>query len=349
MVIQEKVLMSGYFNKLHYFIAEIGLNHNGDSSVAEQMIVSAAEAGADAVKFQTYIPEKMYSSYTKSLLESGREGESDRSIIDFFGSFCLSEADLVRLKRIAYDHGVECISSPFDLESVDLLEKIGVKFYKVASSEVTHLRLLERIAETKKPVVLSTGMTHSDEIAKAISILKKGTSDIVLLHCVSLYPVPLEQINLARMKNLSQQFVLPVGFSDHTPDIESSYAAICMGATVIEKHFTLSRDFKCPDGNVSVTPDQFKTLIDRCKKYEIMNGDGKISFKTDEEKVAKSSRRSLYASRDIMKGEILDVNDIIEKRPGIGISSADIYRIIGKRSMRNISKDHLIREEFLEN
>jgi N,N'-diacetyllegionaminate synthase len=342
-------LMNSFFNKPHYFIAEIGLNHNGNRDTAEQMIIAAADAGADAVKFQTYNPEKMYSIYTSSLLESGREGKPDRSLIDFFRTFCLSETDLVRLKNIASEHNVEFVSSPFDLESVDLLERIGVKFYKIASSEVTHTRLLRRIAETKKPVIISTGMTHKDEIEKAVSISRKGTSDIVLLHCVALYPVPVDQINLSRMNRLKKECGLTVGFSDHTPDIESSYAAICMGASVIEKHFTLSREFKCPDGNVSVTPDQLKTLIERCRNFELMYGDGEISYKTDEEKVAKSSRRSLFASRNIKKGETLSESDIIEKRPGMGIGSAEISRIIGKRSIQDIEKDYLIREEYLGN
>lgn len=329
-------------------IAELGINHNGDRDSAEKMIRAAAASGADAVKFQTYVPELMYSVYTKSLMEKGVEAYPDRGIINFFAQFYFSPEDLAYLKHVADECSVEFFSAPFDLESVDVLENLGVRLYKVASSEVTNIRLLKAIASTGKPVLLSTGMTHEHEIAEAVRIFDEAGVDIAILHCVSLYPLDDKNMNLSRMSYLSQRFGKPVGFSDHSSDIRGAVAAAFMGASVIEKHFTLGGGYHCPDENVSVDPAGFSALASELENVRIMKGNGAVSFDVQEGEVAKSSRRSLYARIDIPEGKVLDDGDVVEKRPGLGISADKIYRYIGKRSRKNIQRDFLLHDEDFE-
>jgi N,N'-diacetyllegionaminate synthase len=329
-------------------IAEIGINHNGDLKTAVSMIESAAKAGADFVKFQTFDPAKMYTRYTKSLIETGNEGKADTSIIDFFEKLRLSEADHQVLKKCAEKNGVHFLSAPFDCDSFELLERIDVPAYKIASSEVTHVALLEKIAKTSKPVVMSTGMTHAEEIKCAIGILQKGGCSVILLHCVALYPVPPEQINLSRIDTLRREFGLPAGFSDHSPDLEYACAASWLGASVIEKHFTLSRDFACPDGNVSVTPEQIAELKNKASAIFVMRGDGKISYGKEEEKLAKSARRSLFASRDLKAGAVLAAEDLIAKRPGTGISPLETEAVLGRKMLKTVPADFMLRYEDFE-
>ena len=329
-----------------FLISEIGLNHNGDYNTAEKMILASAKSGADAVKFQTYNPEKMYSVYNKSLLDSGNEDLSDRSIIDFFAKFCFNQSDLEKLKKTAEDNGVIFFSAPFDGESVDTLEKIGVKMYKIASSEVTHSRLLEKISACGKPVIMSTGFSGETDIHNAV---RKFSPDMIsLLHCVSLYPLKNCDAHLSRINALRDRFSLRTGFSDHSPDNSLALFAAYAGATIIEKHFTLSRTFDCPDGNVSITPEQMLELRKSLDEVDTIMGKRELLFGLEEEKVAKSARRSLFASRDIVCGEVISDLDIIEKRPGVGISADKLDSVIGKKALKNIPKDHMIRYEFIK-
>ncbi|HEY1405987.1 MAG TPA: N-acetylneuraminate synthase family protein [Spirochaetota bacterium] len=329
-----------------FLIAEIGLNHNGDYHTAEKMILSAASSGADAVKFQTYNPDLMYSVYTKSLMENGTEGNADRSIIDFFRTFCFSFDELQRLKKVADDANVRFFSAPFDIESVDLLERLGVSLFKVASSEVTHTRLLEKIAKCGKPVIMSTGISSEEEISSAVDFL--SDVPLSLLHCVSLYPLEPSDAHLSRISALKKRFDLPVGFSDHNPGNDLALFASYAGASIIEKHFTLARDFPCPDGNVSITPEQMSFLRKSLDQALLVMGNSEISSGKSEEKVAKSARRSLFASRDISAGEIITSDDIIEKRPGVGVPASLWRSFIGKKTSCRISKDYLLRNEFFQ-
>jgi N,N'-diacetyllegionaminate synthase len=336
-----------YKNNRPFIIAEIGINHSGNVDVAERMIESAAKAGADAVKFQTFIPELLYSTYTKSLLETGAETSADNGIIDFFRTFVLSPDDHFRLKKCADSNGVHFLSAPFDIPSFELLEKVGVSAYKIASSEVTNIPLLEKIASTGKPVAMSTGMSHKHEIDNVVNILKNGGCEVTLLHCVALYPVPETEVNLSRIETLKKEFGLPVGFSDHSPDIEYAKTAAAMGAAVIEKHFTLSRDFECPDGNVSVTPEQLTCLIEETARIFTLRGNGEISYGKEEEKLAKCSRRSLYAAERILQGSVLERGNIVIKRPGMGMPVYELDSVLGKKALRDIPADaRIMKEDF---
>lgn len=331
------------------FIAEIGLNHLGSADLAAKMLIEAAKAGADAVKFQTFVPEYMYSVYSSSLLKSMNEGEADSSKIDFFKKYVLQQDEYIKLKILAEEHGLVFFSSPFDVDSVNFLEEIGVQLYKIASSELTNHMLLQRIAETKKPVIMSTGMSTEEEISMSIDFLQaEGVPDIVLMHCVSLYPLPTASSNLGRIVSLNKRFNLKVGFSDHTVGFRAAGIATALGARIIEKHFTLDEDYECPDRELSLSPYSFKRMKDSVECILNMIGDGHIDYDFCEDESAMQSRKSLFARRFIPKGKILEMDDIIPKRPGVGIPVYKLNRIIGKRTNRELGEDFLIRTEYLE-
>ncbi|MDY6968339.1 MAG: N-acetylneuraminate synthase family protein [Spirochaetota bacterium] len=344
-----KVFNDIFMGRELIFIAEIGLNHNGDPDIAARMITEAYNAGADAVKFQTFVPEYMYSVYSNSLIEYGCEKAGDPQNIDFFRKFVLDKDVYVKLMRQTENLGMEFFSSPFDVDSVDFLEDIGIRIYKIASSEVTNHFLLKRIAYTKKPVIMSTGISTEDEISMAIDLLRSsGTPDVVLMHCVSLYPLSSEKVNLKRIVSLKKRFNLNVGFSDHTKEIFATQAAVMLGARIFEKHFTIDRDYECPDKNISLTQSEFKKMRQSVEVNMSMLGDGEIDYDIIEEITAKSARKSLFARRHIPKGKQIELDDIIPKRPGIGIPVYKMNSIIGKKCKNNIEEDFLLREEYLQ-
>lgn len=330
------------------FIAEIGLNHNGNFNTARRMIEEAHKAGADAVKFQTFIPASMNSVFTSSLIRDGNENEPDDKEVTFFSRFVLNKDEYKELFTVSSKLKVEFFSSPFDPESVDLLEETGVRLYKIASSEVTNHILLDKIAQTGKPVIMSTGISSEDEISMAIDLLKRnGTRDIILMHCVSLYPTPVEALNLERINVLKNKFKLETGFSDHSSGIKSCEISAAMGVRIFEKHFKLDTDSDCPDKDVSLTPAEFRELTDSISLIDIMKGKGIINYTNYEKEVARLARRSLFAKRDIPKGKALTEDDIIPKRPGTGIPVYEFKNILGKVTNREINKDFLIRKEYL--
>ncbi|HNR89641.1 MAG TPA: N-acetylneuraminate synthase family protein [Spirochaetota bacterium] len=330
-------------------IAEIGINHNGDCDMAERMVRAAAQAGAHMVKFQTYVPELMYSPYTTSLLASGREGDADFSQIEFFRRFVLAKEDYVRLRDVARECGVEFFSSAFDEPSVDLLEEVGVRLYKIASSEVGNLRLLSRVARTAKPVIMSTGICTEDEIARALDLVRaEGCPDIALLHCVSNYPLDAAHANLRRISQLAERFGAPVGFSDHSSGTDLVGAAVALGARIFEKHFVHDPGYECPDRNVSVAPAEFAAMRQAADNALAALGDGRIAMGDSEKEVALSARRSLCAGRDIPAGKRLEAADVVPLRPGVGMPVHRCAGMLGRVSRRLIPKGHLIREEDFE-
>jgi len=336
-------------NKKIVFIAEIGLNHNGNADLAEEMIIKAAEAGADAVKFQTFVPEKMNSPYTSSLLKSGDETNPDYGIIDFFKQFTFTENQWRKLKKVSEKCGTEFFSAPFDAESVELLESLNVKFYKVASSELTNTPLLRKIGSVKKPVLLSTGMASETDIEHSLKDLKdSGASEIQLLHCVSIYPAAIYEANLNRIVALRDKFRIPVGLSDHTSGYESAVIAAVLGASVIEKHFKIDDNHDCPDKAVSLTTDGFKEMVEKVNNAIFIMGDGGIQYKGREADTARAARKSLFALKKIAAGEILTEDSISSLRPGIGISPNKIDEIKGKKSKIDINEGSLLKWEYFE-
>ena len=343
------MLNTVFNNKKIVFIAEIGLNHNGDITLAEEMIARAAEAGADAVKFQTFIPEKMNSPYTSSLMKNGEEKNPDYGIIDFFRKFTFTENQWKKLKRVSESNGTEFFSAPFDAESVELLEKLDVRLYKVASSELTNTPLIRKIGATKKPVLLSTGMAGENDIDLCLKNLKhSGNSETVLLHCVSLYPAAKEEANLKRIVSLRGKFGIPAGLSDHTSGYESAMIAAALGAAVIEKHFMIDKNHDCPDKDVSLTAEGFREMIEKVNDTIAMTGDGTIPYSGREADTARAARKSLFASKKISAGDILSGESVIALRPGVGISPNMIDEITGKKSKVDINEGSLLRWEYFE-
>lgn len=327
-----------------FFIAEIGLNHNGDFYTAEKMIIKAAQCGAHAVKFQTFVPELMNSPFTKDILENEKDKSSDYSIINFFKNFVFSEDQLSSLKKLSEEKGLIFFSAPFDIPSVDMLEKIGIPMYKIASSEITNIPLLKKTGLTKKPVILSTGMASEDEIATAISTLSnQGTRDIILLHCVSLYPLEPHEANLKRIVSLKERFKIPVGISDHSISIDSAVVAAALGAVVFEKHFKLNHDHDCPDKDVSITPEEFSTMINSVNNAIKITGTGEIASRGREMETAKGARRSLFAAENITAGSIITEKALVPLRPGTGIPVSEFYNITGKKAVVDIKKGSIIR------
>lgn len=343
-------MLSGIFkDKRVVLIAEIGLNHNGDFALAEEMIASAAKAGADAVKFQTFLPEKMNSPYTSSLMKNGTEGEPDYGVIEFFKKFTFTGDQWIKLKGTADSCGVEFFSAPFDSESVDLLERLNVRLYKIASSEVTNTPLIRKIGATKKPVLLSTGMASEPDIDFSLKNLKKsGNSETILLHCVSLYPAGTDEVNLNRIISLRERFNVPVGLSDHTGDFLSSVIAASLGVRVIEKHFMLDKDHDCPDSAVSLTAESFREMRERVYEAVAMCGSGKIEYTGRERDTARAARRSLFAAKNIYAGEPVTEASVIALRPGTGISPDRIDEITGMVTLTDIKKGSLLKWEYFK-
>lgn len=329
------------------YIAEIGLNHNGDPDMAAAMIRAAVGAGADAVKFQTIFPVELVSPYGKALMEEGRESFRDDETVEFFKKFFFNMDQYRELARVAGEEGVIFFSSPFSVGSVDFLEEIPVSLYKVASSEVTHLALLERIAATERPVLMSTGMAREGEIATALDLFD-GRCDVVLLHCVSNYPLDPEKANLNRIARLQARFGKDVGFSDHSEGSDLARLASMLGARIFEKHFTIDESYDCPDRALSVTPQAFSALIEEVEEAITIAGEGDIDFGVAEEEIARGARRSLFARRRIPAGRVITDEDIIALRPGVGISPAEKEKVTGRRAACDIESDMLIRDEFLE-
>ncbi len=330
------------------YIAEIGLNHNGSLDMAVSMIQAAATAGADAVKFQTFVPELLSSVYTKDLMEGGVERRKDTGPVDFFKTFVFDRDQYGLLKKAAADAGVLFCSSVFDDESLALLEDLGVPFYKLASSEVTNHPLVRAVARTGKPAILSTGMATEEEIAMAVDLFRRsGGAELALLHCVSLYPTPPDRVNLARIPALAKRFGLEVGFSDHTRETVTPMLAAAMGARIFEKHFTIDRFYDCPDKDISCTPGEFAGIIDSVENAVAMVGSGAIGYDSEEAGTARGARRSLFARRFIAAGKTIEEDDIVALRPGVGIPVFELPRIVGAQSRVDIPAEHLIRRENL--
>lgn len=331
------------------FIAEIGLNHNGNMEDAISHVEAAAMAGADAVKFQTFVPELMVSRYADSLLKEGREGEPDFTSIEFFSKLVLTDDELQKIQQRAIDSGVVFFSAPFDVPSVELLEMLDVPLYKVASSEVTNHGLLGEIAGTGKPVLMSTGMSTIEDVSMAVDVLLgNGSRDIVLLHCVSKYPVPVEDNNLSRIKKLAETFKFPIGFSDHSRGSRAAMGAAFAGARVFEKHFKVRDGYNCPDEEVSVTPDEFSSFTGDVREMIAMMGDESGGNGLPDVQTARGARRSLYVSTTLNAGHVVKKGDIVCKRPGVGIPAYRIREYEGRKVKVTIPEDYLVREEYFE-
>lgn len=323
-------------------IAEAGVNHNGSIECAKEMIVAAKESGADIVKFQTFNPDSLVSKFAPMAEYQKKNTGKDELQKNMLSKLALTNEEFIELASYSKQIGICFLSTPFDIESIHFLNTLQ-DMWKIPSGEITNFPYLVEIAKTKKKVILSTGMSDLDEIGEAIQVLKKyGTNNITILHCTTEYPAPLNEINLEVMNLLKDKFGYPVGYSDHTEGIEVALAAVAMGATVIEKHFTLDKNMPGPDHKASLEPYELKALVEGVKKIELAKG---VALKQPTDSELKNrvvARKSIVANTHISKGSILTEEMLTTKRPGNGISPMLWNQVIGKQAVRDFDKDELI-------
>jgi len=328
-------------NDTVFYIAEIGLNHNGDLNIAKKMIEAAKNSGASAVKFQSITANKLVSeSEFKTEIKGGFGLEKVKTVGDFWKKVSIDRNFHFEVKKYCDLIGIEFFSTPFDLDSIDLLETLGVKRYKIASGDITHYPLLKKVAQTGKEIILSTGASYIEEIEDAFNYLKHcGGADISLLHCISLYPTSSNISNLEAISVLKSKFNTAVGFSDHTIGIHIPLAAIAKGATIIEKHFTLDKSLPGPDQKISADPRELADMVKLGKEvYEAVKQNDKVLSK-DEVAMRPLMRRSIVARKDLSVGTEITIDDLDFKRPGNNISPTKLDEILGKQLLRSIKKD----------
>ena len=328
-----------------FIIAEAGVNHNGSLELARKLIDVAVEAGADAVKFQTFKAEKIVSAYAPKAEYQKQATDTSESQLDMIRKLELDEAAHEELFTYCRSRDILFLSTPFDLDSIDLLNKLGLEIFKIASGEITNLPYLRKIGDLKKEIILSTGMADLGEIEDALDVLiKAGTAreNITVLHCNTEYPTPMEDVNLRAMETLSRAFSVRVGYSDHTLGIEISIAAVSMGATIIEKHFTLDKNMTGPDHKASLEPDELKAMVMAIRNIEKALGNGIKKPSPSELKNKPIARKSLVAARDIKKSEPFTKENLTVKRPGTGISPMRWDEVIGRKASRNFNEDEII-------
>lgn len=329
-----------------FIIAEAGVNHNGDLRVAKKLIDVAKRAGADAVKFQTF---KSGNIVTRSAQKAGYQKRSTAKNESQFNMIKGLELDVDAHKQlIGYcrKKNIAFLSSPFDIESIGLLDQLGLKTFKIPSGEVTNLPYLRKIGRLRKKIIMSTGMADLGEVCSALKILiDAGTpkENITVLHCTTAYPAPVEDVNLLAMLTIKDTFKIKVGYSDHTIGIEMPVAAAALGASVIEKHFTLDRRMKGPDHKASLEPAELCAMVKAIRNIEKALGDGAKRSLVSEAKNKGIARKSIVAARNISKGEIFTEENIAVKRPAAGISPMEWDRVIGKFAKRDFKEEEPIK------
>lgn len=324
-------------------IAEAGVNHNGDPDLAKKMVDVAKDAGADYIKFQTFVPENLVSkSAEKAQYQKDTTGNSETQL-QMLQKLTLSKESFIELKEYCDQIGIGFISTPFDLDSIEFLSKLNMDFWKIPSGEVTNLPYLEAIALTGMKVVLSTGMCNMDEINAAIEALEtNGVQDIELLHCNTQYPTPYEHVNLKAMQTIREKTGKKVGYSDHTQGIEIPIAAVTMGANIIEKHFTLDKNMEGPDHRASLNPAELKEMVDAIRHIECAIGTGVKEASQSELVNRQAVRKSIVAKRRIKCGEVFTEENVTTKRPGNGMSPMRWHEVLGQTAKRNFEEDELI-------
>jgi pseudaminic acid synthase len=322
-----------------YVIAEMSGNHNQSFEEAVRIIEAAKAAGADAVKLQTYTPDTITMDADHPAFRVG-EGTlwTGKTLYQLYGEAYTPWDWQPKLKEIANKLGLHCFSSPFDPTAVDFLEKMDVPAYKVASFELLDLPLVEYMARTGKPMIMSTGMASVEEVAEAVDTARAaGCRDLVLLKCTSAYPAPPEEMNIAAIPMMAQTFGVPVGLSDHTLTNDAAIAAVALGACVVEKHFTLSRATPGPDNAFSLEPQEFKALVDSVATTRKAIGKPLLA-PTAEEAKSLVFRRSLFVTEDVRRGEVFTEKNVRSIRPGVGLAPRHYRQVLGKKASRDIAR-----------
>ena len=332
-----------------FVIAEAGVNHNGDLEMAKRLIDVAIKAGADAVKFQTFKAETLVTPTAPKAEYQTQTTPVDESQVEMLRKLELSNEDHDELSAYCRRTGILFLSTPFDEDSADLLDALSVPLFKISSGDLTNTPLLEHVAKKRKPVILSTGMADLAEVRDAVETLNAaGCDEVVLLHCVSDYPADPADVNLRAIQTLRKTFNLPVGFSDHTQGLEVALAAAALGASVIEKHFTLDRNLPGPDHRASLEPDELIKFVSGIRTIESSLGSGEKVPTAREIETAKVARRSIVATQTIPDGTIVERNMIAAKRPGTGLPPARVNSIVGRKTRIEIPVGTLLTLDMFE-
>ena len=325
-----------------FIIAEAGVNHNGDFNIAKKMVDAAKEAGVDAIKFQTFKADKLV---TRNAAKANYQKETtgtDESQYNMLKKLELTYDEFIQLKEYCDQKKIHFMSTAFDLGSVDFLSTLDMKYFKIPSGEITNLPYLKKIAQLNKPMIISTGMCDDETLDKVIHFVEQYNKNLSILHCTTEYPTPMRDVNLLAMNHLKQRYGYPVGLSDHTVGYEADIAAVALGATIIEKHFTLDRKMVGPDHKASLEPNELKKMVSAIRNIEIALGQEYKEMSSIELENAKVARKSIVAKEPISKGELLTENNLTTKRPGTGISPLKWYDIIGTKAIKDFQPDEEI-------
>jgi len=326
-----------------FVIAEAGVNHNGSLELAKKLVDAAKDAGADCVKFQTFVSKNIVSKNAVKAEYQKQQTEPQESQQDMLKKLELSFDEFVELNEYCKSKSIEFMSTAFDFESIDFLDSLEMGTWKIPSGEITNLPYLIKVAKLNKPVILSTGMSTMEDIRSAVEIIKEnGVSDLTILHCTTEYPTPFEDVNLKAMNTIREEFNVNIGYSDHTKGIEVPIAAVALGATVIEKHFTLDRNMEGPDHKASLEPNELKAMVDSIRHIELALGNGMKQPAESEKKNMAVVRKSIVAKYNIKKGEVLTEDNLTVKRPGSGISPMKWYEVIGTKAVKDFNEDEMI-------
>lgn len=326
-----------------FIIAEAGVNHNGEIKLAKKLVALAAKAGANAVKFQAFKTEDVVTRNAEKARYQKITSTAAESQFEMIRKLELTGEDFEILSAYARVKNILFLATPFDRRSVDMLDKLDVPAFKVSSGDITNFPLLRYIAERKKPIILSTGMSTLEDIEQALNVIRKGgVEEIILLHCVSVYPARVKDMNLRALTTLRRTFELPVGLSDHTQSLTVPIAAWALGACIIEKHFTLRKDLPGPDHSASLESQELRNMISAIRELEVAMGDGIKRPTKEEEENKKDVQRSIVAKTNIPKGTIIIEGMLDVKRPGIGIAPKNLDMIIGRKTKEAIERDELI-------
>jgi len=327
-------------------IAEAGVNHNGSMEIAKKLIDAAAIAGVDYVKFQTFNADRLASKNAKkAVYQQKNMNNTDDSQYAMLKQLELSQTQHIELINYCNEKGVKFFSTAFDLDSIDLLSSLNLGFWKIPSGEITNYPYLKRIALKQQPVILSTGMCVMIDIENALSVLLKfglSKEQITILHCNTEYPTPMEDVNLNAMKTIADKFGVKVGYSDHTRGIEVPIAAVALGSTIIEKHFTLDRLMEGPDHTASLEPDELKAMVNAIRNIEKALGSVDKIISTSEQKNIAVARKSIVAATEISEGELFTEDNLTVKRPGTGVSPMLWESIVGRVAKKQYHPDDLI-------
>lgn len=329
-----------------FIIAEAGVNHNGSLDLAKKLIDAAAEAKADAVKFQTFKASKLVSVGAPKAEYQKETTDAGESQLEMIAKLQLSQEDHYELVEYCKQKNIMFLSSAFDEESLAFLEELGMPLYKIPSGEITNLPMLKQIGSYHKDVIMSCGMSTLEEVQRAYTtLLESGAKSVSILHCNTQYPTPYEDVNLLSMDYLQEHFDCSIGYSDHTLGIEIPLAAVARGAKIIEKHFTLDRDMEGPDHKASLIPSELKAMVEGIRHIEVALGEKKKVVSKSEEQNRLIARKSLVAACDIKAGEVFTTENLTMKRPGTGIGAEFYEEFIGKVAKYDYKADTLIRFE----